>query len=279
MQSRFLKARVLKARTRGFLGKLGNLPVLLYWRRHRFDKRFEASRAAGHYRGVFATYAQAARAAPADSPMGYDMVNAGKMYRDRMDSIYLSDYAVMAWLEKVFAAGVKKVFDLGGHIGLAYYVCQKNIDLPEGLSWQVHDVPAVMAAGREEAQQSDPSGRLTFAEDFSAAADADLLFTSGCIQYLEDTLAQRLGALPRKPKWVLVNLLPLHAQHDYWTVQSIGISFCPYHIQQSNKFFSDMEQLGYRLQDKWENLDKHCWVAFDPAHSLDRYYGAAFLLA
>jgi putative methyltransferase (TIGR04325 family) len=135
-----------------------------------------------------------------------------------------------------------------------------------------------MISGREEAKQRDPTGRLTFTEEFSSAADSDLLFTSGCVQYLEGSLAQRIESLPRKPQWVLVNLLPLHSQYDYWTLQSIGTAFCPYHIQQSAQFFSAMEKVGYRLLDKWENLEKNCWIAFEPTRSLDRYYGAAFRL-
>jgi putative methyltransferase (TIGR04325 family) len=76
----------------------------------------------------------------------------------------------------------------------------------------------------------------------------------------------------------LINLLPLHPQYHYWTVQSIGTAFCPYRIQHSETFFSDLARLGYRVEDRWENLEKECWVAFEPEHSLDRYHGAALRL-
>jgi putative methyltransferase (TIGR04325 family) len=261
------------------LDTLGKLPGIYQWRKSRFDDAFTSSKAVGCCRGVFETYAQAAAATPKSRPLGYDNVDAAGMYHDRLGRVYPADYPMMLWLQKAFADGARNVLDLGGHIGIAYYAYQQLIDIPSDASWRVHDVPAVMVAGREEALSRDPARRLSFADDFESAADADLLFTAGCLQYLEQTLAQRLAGLKRRPKWLLVNLLPLHQQLDYWTVQSIGTAFCPYRIQREQTFFADLEQLGYRVEDKWENPEKSCWIAFEPEHSLDRYHGAALRLA
>ena len=261
------------------LDQLGTLPGLLQWRKSRFDKSFDAGQAIGCFRGLFETYSQAAAAAPATRPTGYDHVDAANMYRDRLNSIYPSDYAMMLWLSKAFADGARKVVDLGGHIGLAYYAYQRLLAFPEDISWCVSDVPAVMAAGRQEALERDPTRRLGFTDQFEAvAADAEVLFTAGCVQYLEETLAQRIATLSQRPRWLLINLLPLHERSAYWTVQSIGTAYCPYRIQHAQSFFADLERLGYRVHDKWENIDKSCWIAFEPEHSLDRYYGAALRL-
>lgn len=257
---------------------LGRLPGILAWRRHQFAQRFQQGRAIGCCRGVYETYTQAASAAPTTRPLGYDHPAGAAMYRDRAVTLYPSDYPMMLWLRNAIDQGARKVFDLGGHIGLSYYAYQKVLQLAGDVSWVVHDVPAVMQAGRQEAMQRDPTQRLNFADSFQEAAQADLLFTSGCLQYLQDTLAQRLAALPRRPPWVLVNLLPLHPRFAFWTVQSIGTAFCAYRIQQTHTFFADMKQLGYEPLDTWENLEKDCWVAFEPEHSLDRYYGVAFKL-
>jgi len=258
--------------------RLGRLPGVLQWRRRQFSKLFQAGRAIGCCQGLFASHAQAASACPTARPLGYDHAAGASMYRDRTHTVYPADYPMMLWLHNAFDDGVRKVFDLGGHVGVAYYAYQKLIPFPTDVTWSVHDVPAVMEAGRKEALQRDPTGQLVFVDSFDAAAEADLLFTSGCHQYLQDTLVQRLASLRQKPRWVLVNLLPLHPRYDYWTVQSIGTAFCPYHIQQSDAFFSTIEQLGYSRIDTWENLEKDCWIAFEPQHSLDRYFGAAFKL-
>jgi len=185
---------------------------------------------------------------------------------------------MLLWLGKAFADGATRVFDLGGHVGIAYYAYRRYLDYPAALSWQVHDVPAVMAAGRALAAERDTWKQLSFVEDAGAAADADVLFTSGCIQYLEQTLGERIAGLRQRPRWVLVNLLPLHASEDYWTLQSTGRALCPYRIQRRPDFLGEFERLGYEMLDLWENAEKRCTIAFDEAHSLDRYYGMAFRL-
>ena len=77
---------------------------------------------------------------------------------------------------------------------------------------------------------------------------------------------------------MLVNLLPLHDEQSYWTVQSTGKALCPYRIQKRADFFGALEKLGYKTLDVWENAEKQCPIAFDPEHSLDVYYGAALRL-
>lgn len=255
-----------------------DLPGMRHWRQHRFDRSFEAGGFIGCFRGVFPDAASAAASAPRSRPMGYDHADAAAMYRDRLDRVYPADYPMMLWLQSAFADGARHVFDLGGHIGIAYYAYASRIAYPQGLTWTVADVPAVMDSGRREALQRDPAGRLHFSDAPQAASEADVFFTAGCLQYLEPTLADRLAALERRPRWLLVNLLPLHPRWAYWTVQNIGTSFCPYRVQHDATFFEQIEALGYERLDRWENLEKSCWIAFHPEHSLDRYHGAAFRL-
>jgi putative methyltransferase (TIGR04325 family) len=256
-----------------------DVPLIARLRMKRFDAAFADGHYTGDFRGVFDTYADCAAAAPKSMPMGYDNEDMAAMYRNRLERIYPGDYPMVLWLGKAFAAGATRVFDLGGHVGIGYYAYRRYLDYPAGLSWQVHDVPAVMASGRALATERDTWKQLDFVEDFDAAADADVLFTSGCIQYLEQTLAQRIEALKKRPEWVFVNLLPLHDTLDYWTVQSTGKAFCPYHIQRRKDFFDALEKLGYRTLDVWENAEKRCPIAFDPGHSLEWYYGAALRLS
>lgn len=268
----------MSARLHLMLDALLALPPLAQWRAHRFDAAFAAGRAGGSCRGVFRSFGEAAAAAPRTLPLGYDNGDAAAMYRDRLERVYPSDYAMMLWLARAWADGARRVFDLGGHVGIGYYAYQRYLDYPDGLAWQVHDVPAVMDSGRALAAQRDVHGRLTFAERFDAAAQADLLFSSGCLQYLEASLAEKLATLPRRPRWLLLNLLPLHDELDYWTVQSIGRAFCPYHIQRRAPFFDALHALGYRTLDVWENAEKGCAVSFEPGYELDRYHGAALVL-
>lgn len=253
-------------------------PGVLQWRIKRFDTAFKLGHYGGVCRGVYTTYQEAANAATSALPLGYNHLAGAQMYRDRLDRVWPGDYPMMLWLERAFQNGVKRVFDLGGHVGVSYYAYQKYIAFPPGLAWQVHDVPAVMAAGRDMARERDTFGSLTFVDAFAPAACADALFTSGCLQYLQSSLADMLAALAQRPRWVLLNLIPLHDTLDYWTVQSIGQALCPYRIQRRSVFFADLQALGYEVLDTWQNAEKRCQVAFSPKHSIEGYVGAALKL-
>jgi putative methyltransferase (TIGR04325 family) len=256
-----------------------SVPGIRHWRIRRFDRAFSGGRYGGTCRGVYATYQQAVAAVPDTMPFGYDHDAPAGLYRDRLERVFPSDYAMMHWLDKAFDDGARRIFDLGGHVGVSYYAYQKYLRFPEALSWQLFDVPAVMTEARRLAAERDRLGALEFADRFEEVAHADVLFTSGCLQYLEQTLAEKLAPLPRRPRWVLVNLLPLHDTLAYWTVQSIGSALCPYRIQRQGDFIRSLEALGYEVCDVWENAEKRCQVAFAPEYSFDGYVGMALKLA
>ena len=260
------------------LDKALAVPPVLNWRMKRHDAAFSQGHYGGTCRGVYKSYREAADAAPKTLPLGYDHEGPAAMYRDRLGQVFPSDFAMMLWLERAFADGATRVFDLGGHVGVGYYAYQRYLKYPDTLNWRVFEVPAVIKAGREIALERDSRRALTFVDQFELAGAADILFTSGCLQYLEESLAAKLVTLPHRPRWLLVNLLPLHDELEYWTVQSIGTAFCPYRIQCKSTFFSELERLGYEVLDVWENPEKRCEVAFAPEHSLDRYFGAALKL-
>lgn len=257
---------------------LWHLPILRGLRKRRFNANFEAGHAIGVCRGIYPGYPQAAAAVPPGQPIGYDHEATTTMYRDRMKRIFPADYPMLHWLTQAFRDGATRVFDLGGHVGLSYYAYRHYLDYPSGMQWLVSDVPAINRAGVEVAHALDTHQCLSFTDDFSAASGSDVLFTSGCLQYLEQTLSEKIAGLPAHPRWVLVNLLPLHEQSAYWTVQSIGTAFCPYRIQRRDEFIQGMRDLGYELLDDWVNPEKRCEIAFEPAHSLEGYAGMAFRL-
>jgi len=244
--------------------------------RRRYDRRFENNPGSNLFRGVFDTFDAAARSAPANRPLGYDNEPSAGLYGDRARRIHATDYPILFWLQQLFAQGRTRVLDLGGHIGVSFYAYRKVLAYPPGLHWAVHDVPAVMAHGREIALRDDPGRALSFSDSFADAADAHVLLAMGSLQYLPDTLAERLAALPALPAHLLINLTPLHDTQAYFTLQSIGTAYCPYRIGGVPAFLQEIGALGYDLLDQWDNPDKKCEIPFHPGHSLERYYGFHF---
>ena len=242
-----------------------------------YERRFARVTPSGNlYRGVFADFAQAGASAPSTRPLGYDNQASAGLYRDRTRRVYISDYPVMLWLGKLFDAGNASVFDLGGHIGIAYYAYQRYLRYPDALRWRVFDVASVTAAGAAWAREHDAQQRLTFTEQRADANGCDILLASGSLQYLDYTLCDLLDTLPQPPRHLIVNLLPVHMSEAYFTLQNMGTAYCPYRITAEREFVDALKARSYVQQDRWENPDRTCRIPFHPAHSLDRYFGFCF---
>ena len=267
---------VLMDREHRLLDRMTNLPGMRSWLAARYERRFASNTDQNLFRGVFETYEQAMASAPESRPIGYDHPEPAAMYRQRMKELYATDYPVLFWLEKWFGSGGHRLFELGGHVGVSYYSYQKVLSFPPDLQWTIHDVPTVMERGRALASHVDGLGKLHFAPDFSQAAEADILLAMGVLQYLPETLAERLRSLRSLPPVLLINLTPLHPEATYFTLQSIGTAFCPYRIEREGNFVASLEQLGYELRDAWINPDKSCCIPFHADRSLSYYRGYCF---
>ena len=256
-------------------------PLLRSWLEARYKRRFFAHRALTHhlYRAVFRSFDEAQASIPEAITVGYDNSESAELYRERTRRVFINDYPMMYWLGRWFEEGAHRVFDLGGHIGIAYYAYQKYVAYPKGLRWRVMDVPAVNAAGERWAREHDPQQRLDFAADIAQASGADVLFAAGSLQYLRYALADALAGLAQRPRFLLLNSVPIHMRESYFTVQNIGTACCPYRVTAEREFLGGLAALGYELQDRWENPQRSCIVPFHPELSLDRYFGFAFRVA
>src|SRR3979409_2143779 len=114
----------MSKRLHEYLDRVLAAPGLLNWRESRFDAAFGRGEYGGACRGVYKTYQEAAEAVPGTLPLGYDHEAPAAMYRERIERVSPSDYPMMLWLEKAFADGATRVFDLGGHVGISYYAYQ-----------------------------------------------------------------------------------------------------------------------------------------------------------
>ena len=270
-------ARQVRSKLKLIAREVAELPIArlvaepLY--RRAFQRPFQEGNA---YFGVYDSYDQARAEVPTLLSATYDVAGAGNMYTDRIDRIRVSDYPMVYWLSRLVQAGQRRIFDLGGHIGISYYGFRRHVQYPDDLRWLVHDVPTVTAAGRERAKELDPEQRLAFTDSREAADGHEVLVSSGALQYLDYTLPELLGRLTAKPRHILVNLTPMHPTRSYFTLQNMGFAVCPYRVMAVPEFVEAVESLGYTVVDRWESLERDLRIPFFADHSIDRYYGFYF---
>jgi putative methyltransferase (TIGR04325 family) len=251
---------------------VANVPPVRALRAAYYARRFP--RDLGGFLGVFASFAEASAAAPANAKLGYDHVELAELYADRHAKVLPSDYPALFWLRHIFESA-KSLFDFGGHVGVQFYSYRKYLTYPDGLRWTVLDVPAIVERGAALAAQRD-AHQLSFTTDFKNAAEHDVFFASGSLQYVETPFAQRLAALPRLPQHLLLNKTPLTNGEPFVTLQNVIHAYCPYAIFGRREFIGSLESLGYDLVDSWETPDMTCRLPLNPERSLEAYSGLYF---
>ena len=256
-------------------------PGLRAFAQARYRRRFrQAFGDDNQYFGVYdshaAAQAEAGRLSTAQLPASYDLDAAGRAYRDRLDDIQASDYPLVYWLERLFARGARRVFDLGGNVGVSYYAFARYLGYPQDLRWTVHDLPRVMGIGRKWAQARDSAGKLAFADGETDADGAHILLSTGVLQYLPYTLPDLLDRLSRPPPRVLLNLTPMHATREYFTLQNMGFAVCPYRITSAENLVAQMQARGYRVVDRWFSRERHLRIPFHPDAGIEGYSGFFF---
>lgn len=222
--------------------------------------------------GVYPTHAAALAAVPKMRKVGYDNPETSNMYPFLLELSRVSDYAALFYLSQLAKPGYR-IFDFGGNTGVLFYNYQRRWIMPPQLQWTVCDVPAVVEAGREFAK-TRPGEGLSFTSDFAEAAGTDLLFTSGTLQYVPETLAQLIAKLgDAKPRHILVNRTALWEGETFFTLQSLGPVVCPYRVQDRKEFVAGMEEEGYRIRDSWECPESKINVRWHLHHRIRAYAG------
>lgn len=257
--------------------KTRQLPVLRPMFERAYKRRFAHDRIDFNaYCGVYPDFATALANAPTTMPIGYDHDVGATMYLSRTRYVLACDYPAMFWLERLLAEGCRTVFDFGGNIGIKYYAYQRYLRFPNDLRWMVCELPKVVATGSAWAKDHDPSGQIGFTENQADLSGQDVLFASGVLQYLDDTLWNLLDRLDRPPRHILVNVLPLHANLSFFTIQNSALLYSVYRIMAHAEFVSALAERGYRIRDQWDQLDRQCIIPFHPENTVEKYHGFLF---
>jgi putative methyltransferase (TIGR04325 family) len=225
------------------------------------------------YRGIYDNFTDAVMASPTGKLVGYDHKDVVKVDEEIFEYLNPADYPVLFWLSPLLP-DAKLVFDLGGNIGVAYYVYGRYLKFPEHLRWMVCDVPQTVAVASEVAAGRGEE-QLGFTTRREEAESADIYFTSGALQYIEEPFSEIIGRLQNKPRHILINRVPLCAGPAFITLQNNGAWVMPYKIANEIEFIESITALGYELVDHWR-IHRSLQVLTSPEHQVENYQGMYF---
>lgn len=242
-------------------------------RRRRYERMFARTHEYRNLtRGIYGSFEEARRAAPTSMPATYVLDDETYARRATIES---HDYPAMFWLRPILERG-GTLLDLGGHVGLQYYLYEQYIRYADDLRWIVAEQPSVVDMGRKLALTRAPR-HLSFVDGVDGIG-ADVFLTAGCIQSVEEPLARLLGRLAHRPQAVLINKVPLVDQPTRVTLHNTGRSFSPCHLFNAAELISSIEALGYRLVDRWRCPDRAMTIPFHPDYRVT-YSGLYFQAA
>jgi putative methyltransferase (TIGR04325 family) len=225
---------------------------------------------------VYATFAEASRAAPPTKPVGYDHPEPATYYRGRLDRIHHDDYPAIFWF-RVALEGSESLFEIGGHVGVAFYSFARLVTYPPNLKWTILEVPAVAASGEALCSERGRTN-LRFITDPSQTKGADIVLAAGSLQYVESpSLAEAIAGFRLRPRHVIVNKTPMYDGIPFVTLQNIGGAYCPYRIPNRADFVASLEHLGYELHDTWQK-ERLFRITGHPDKAFDHYSGFYFRL-
>jgi putative methyltransferase (TIGR04325 family) len=254
---------------------LAEAPGIRTLRLKMYQQRLAAAAAPGSCFGVYGSFEEAKRAIPKNRLVGYDQPAMAAMYRERTLRVYPADYPVLYWLSKIMPA-TRRLLDFGGHVGLQYYSYQRYLQYPDGLQWVICDVPEVVKAGRQLAAEPGATS-LTFTQSFDEAEGADVLLTSGSLQFLEgEFLPNALGKIKKRPPHFLVNRTPVHGTQQFVTLHDNGPACHAYTVFGRGRFVAFARKLGYELVDEWEVAELSFRIPCYPGYEVPAYSGFYF---
>jgi putative methyltransferase (TIGR04325 family) len=235
-------------------------------------REFIANRNMNMFLGIHSTWEEAELAAKEYGLAGYDNVDSSSMYlkRIRMDE---HDYPPLYWITQSLGAGMRSVFDVGGATGIKFYAFREELSKWSGVSWTVFDVPTMAKRGREVADEQGVSSTLKFSDRFEDGNGVDIVYASGVLQYLPHRLGDLVASLSKPPKRIIINTAAIHAETEFFTVNSIGTAFCPYRVQTQANLIRGLTKLGYKLRESWRNPGKPLTIPQQPKYSLHEYAG------
>lgn len=245
---------------------------IILWR---YEKLFSSRGGYALNKGVFDSFLEAEKSAPKRTKVGFDHSEMAKQFTGRIKKIDCYDYPVLYWFYPIINS-CKKIVDIGGHIGVNYYSYKPYLKYPSELEWKVIEVPSVAEAGKKIAESNDAHG-LLFSSDFKDADYSDVLYAAGSIQYIESPrIVDMLRYMKSKPKHIVINKVPIYDGEEFVSLQNAGVSFAPRYVFNQKKFIAGIENMGYKVIDRWSVPERNFSLPLDPIRSFGNLSGLYF---
>lgn len=256
---------------------LKRLPLIRNWQERRRLAYFLSEEGFATFYGVFGSFQEARDALPQSNGHNQRAL-AAEYVNVRRHRVFSYDYPVIYWLSEAFRHGAASVFDIGGSVGVHYQAYRKILAYPPSLTWQVCDVAEIVQVGRELAKRSNGT-QLTFTETLDpGTVQADIWISAGAIHYIEGARpSSLLAACKQRPRYFILNKLPLYEGEDFISAQNIGrSSYVPQYVYNRQRFLADIENVGYCLVDSWEVPECSFYLPGHPEKSFRKFSGLYF---
>jgi putative methyltransferase (TIGR04325 family) len=225
------------------------------------------------FRGVYQNFREAELNAPRLKPVGYDRADSENWYLRNLRRVQFGDYPILYWLRGAFADS-RSVLEIGGHMGEAYYGFSTVVQYPDDLRWTVMDVPSIAKAGADLARREGRTN-IDFVSGLEDRRGADIVLSTGSLQYLETHLSDAIQQMRTWPKHLLINFIPVYDGPSFVTIQNIGTAYCAYRVFNREEFVDSLQALGYALVDSWKK-PRAFDVPSHPERSFNHYTGFYF---
>lgn len=255
-----------------------HFPLLRKWHRFEYDQHFDrVCQWQRMFSGVYPSFEAAENAIPTEKIVGFDHLETASFLGQKA-RILPSDYPVMYWLRDLMGPSTH-IFDFGGYSGITYRAYAPYLRYPEGMEWIVYDVPAVIAAARKHHEQIALTEKhLRFTDNLEDVDDIDIFLASGSLHYCKKSLSNYIRQLGARPRYLLLNKLPLIPDKSFVTLQNMGPAIAPYRIFNADEFTQEIQALGYRVRDTWSNPDVACYIPFHPDNTVKEFTGMLLCL-
>jgi putative methyltransferase (TIGR04325 family) len=225
------------------------------------------------YRNTFPSFAEAQSSASKYIAAGHEHPDEIRYHTSIADSIRESDYPVLFHLAPIIA-NLRRIFDLGGHVGNLFYAYQHKLCFPSNMTWMVYDLPHKRPFAEKLVAERKET-RIRFADSVAEASGSDVFIASGSLHYFDHPLHEILSALELPPPHVFVNRSPFSAGESLITVQDNRSYLVPCMLHSRSELISGMARLGYDLICEWPVHERKLCVPSYPdltAHTYEGFY-------